>query len=253
MKQLGQVGALLLMATTLCCSEREGECKTLVGSMRSLGRKLTLAQKVTSSENATVQTVAHALRTFAKEASSTGRTLASSRFTIPELEQIATDASVAALALADAAGRMVDASARMKGLEPAQRTARIQRTLADVAIVNIERHCATDPTECISLSKVLPRRPAFPDTAVDPEDAAAWNGRMIAWLDELDVLQLSSPELQHQVANLGQSSKSYATALTALAAGHDSASELTLATQAFSAQINTANAALNAAQDFCRQ
>jgi hypothetical protein len=252
MKRFEPLGALLILAIATGCDKREAECNAVVGSMRSLGKKLAQAQKVTSSENATAQHVASALRTFAKEASNTGETLATTKFTLPELEQIATDAGGAALSLADSARRMVNAAERIKGVEPAQHAARIQRTLADVAAANLLRHCASNPTECTALSNVLLTRPPLPDPTVDPEQTVAWNGKLTAWLGELDALQQLGPELQHQIANLEQTSKSYATALTTLAASHDVASELTAATQAFGAKITAVDAALTAAQDFCK-
>lgn len=243
----------MMAAAVVSCNQQDAECKALVGEIRSLGKKLAAAQSVTSSEDANAQQVAMALRTFAKDATSAGQALTAMAFTVPELQQVASEASSSALALADSAGRMVEAAERLKGSEPARYATNIQSSLANAAATSIKRHCASSPTDCTSLSKVLLSRPPFPNGSVDPAQAAVFNDQAQKWLVELAEVELLNPELQKLVANLKQTTSAYATALVTLAANHDSATELNAATKTLSLQIEAVSAAMTKAQAFCKQ
>lgn len=252
MKQLGTTGALLMLAIVVVgCNTKRSECETLVRSMRGLGRKLAVAQRETSNASVNAQSVASALRLFAKEATNTGEMLAASPFTNPELKRIASDASGAALSLADSATRMVDAAGRMKEIDATRGTVRAQRTLAEVAESNIRRQCASNVKECAALSKVLLSRPALSDGLDAPESAGTLSERITAWVVELMAVKLTDPELKHQVDNLSQTSRSFASALLTLSAANLAAKDLATATKSFDTQLDSAKAALTAAQDFC--
>ncbi|HEY5962117.1 MAG TPA: hypothetical protein VIV60_36425 [Polyangiaceae bacterium] len=251
LKRFGHIGVWLTLALA-GCGGKESECRTLIGSMRALGRKLAVAQSVTSRENAEAQRVAIALRNFAREATSTGETLAESSFRVPNLKRIAGEASGAAFSLADSATKMVEVAERLRGQDPARHAASIQRTLADVAAANLRRLCASNLSDCTALSTVLLERPPFPDASVDPAGAAAWTEKATRWIAELTAVDVTNPELKHQIANLGQTSRAFATALTSLAAGNDSAKALTVATKAFSSNVATISAAMTEAQEFCK-
>lgn len=252
MKLFERLGVLLTTTLVIGCNQRQSECETVVGSMRALGRRLAVAQRETSQRSANAQQVSSALRTFAQEATSTGETLATSSVTLPELRRIASEASRAALSLADAATRMVNAAERMKGLEAARGAVRIQRTLADVAEAKIDRLCLKQSKECVALSKVLLSRPAFPESSAEPERTASWNVQVTTWIDQLSAVELKDPELRHQVANLAQTTKSLASALSTFSAITLAEKELAVSTKMFSSQIDSANAALTAAREFCK-
>jgi chaperonin cofactor prefoldin len=119
MKQFEGVLSPLALALILCvgCDGKQSECKALVGPIRTLGRRLALAQRATSSQGADASQVAAALRSFSRDAESTGATIAGTNFTVSELKRIADDAKVAAFALSALATQMEQAAKRMNQLE----------------------------------------------------------------------------------------------------------------------------------------
>jgi hypothetical protein len=232
---------------------RDPECRLLMTEMRKLGTKLASTRRVTSSDAATARSVASALDAYAKSAKSIGETLAEANYTLPELAKLSADASGVASSLATAATKMVRAAEQTKGFEQARNVARIQRSLAEVAVANLNRDCSSGSVKCAGLSEVLLRRPSFPDASVDSEAAATWTAKSNAWLDELAAVAVANDELTHQISNLVQTSKAFSSALATLAPGNDRAQELVAATAEFDAQIARMQQVATAAEAFCKQ
>jgi len=221
--------------------------------MRKLGTKLAATRRVTSSDAASARSVASALDAYAKSASNIGETLAEANYTLPELAKLSADASVVARSLASAATKMVGAADRMKGFEKARNVARIQRSLAEVAVANLNRDCSSGTVTCAGLTELLLRRPTFPDASVDTEAAATWAAKSNAWLDELAAVAVVSDDLKHQISNLVQTSRAFSSALATLAPGNDRAEELAAATKEFDAQIAQMQQVATAVEAFCKQ
>ncbi|MGC4064765.1 MAG: hypothetical protein QM784_09005 [Polyangiaceae bacterium] len=252
MSRFGRVAALMMLSVIAGCGGKEAECNALVGSVRSLGKKLTATQSVTGRENADPRQVASALRTFSKEAKRTGETIEATTFTVPGLASLAKDASKGAFALAEAAIKMERNAGRLRELDTARRQLNIQRTLADVTADRLQRACTSGTTDCAPLMRVLHGRPPLPDATADAGEAAAWLEKTTAWLAKMTSLELSDPESIRQRENLTSTTKSFAAALSQIAGSSDSAKDLSEATVEFSEQVVAIGKTLSAAQDLCK-
>jgi len=230
---------------------RESECQSLTADMRQLGTKLAATRRITSSDAASAPSVAIALDAYAKSAASSSETLAQANHKLPELAKLSSDASVVAGSLANAATKMVRAADRMKGSEKARNVARIQKSLAEVAVANLNRDCSSGSVTCAGLAEVLLRHPSFPDASVDSEAAATWTAKSNAWLDELAAVAVEGAEVKHQISNLVQTSRAFTSALATLAPGNDRARELAAATKEFGAEIARMQQVATAVEAFC--
>ena len=252
MTRFSEIALLFILTTAIGCSGRDSECRTIVSPLRTLGKKLAAAQQVTGDRSAGAERVVSAVTSFARAATSTSKTLRESSPSIPELSKVAVDASNAAQSLGDSANRMAELAKRLHELESTRRTLRIQRTLAEVALGNIERLCNSNGSDCTRLSKLLLRRPRFPELSPDPAHVANFTRSLSAWLAEVSALKLDNPELEHQIANLEQTSQAFASALVALNAERTLTRDLAAATKSFDAQVDALKATVSAAQDFCK-
>jgi hypothetical protein len=252
MRSFSEFGVLMI-ATLLAqgCGRKGAECEIIVGSMKRLGKELAVAQKVTSSKNSKLDQVAAALRPFAAAAKDTGEVLAASELTTPELKKIAKDASEAALALAESSTKMADAAERMKGIDAARRAVNIRKTFVDAGETRLHELCTPATRECAPLLKVQFDAPAIPETPDDLQAKQAWANQVNIWTSRLASVRVSNPDVNRQTASLIQSWKSFASAMTALATLSDEALGMDEASKVFSTQINSANAAMNAASKVC--
>ncbi len=252
MRSRSLIGVLLLALPLVACNKKAAECELVVQPMKQLSRKLSLAQKVTSNKNAKLDQVVAALRPFAESAKSTSETLATTELLNPELKSIAENASQAALALAESAGKMADAAERMKGLDAARQAVNIRKTFIDASEQKIRDLCTTETRECAALTQVVFAAPAFPDSTADLRAKQQWVAEVNDWLAQVASVRLSNAELKQRAASLTQSWTSFVTAMTAYATVSDAALEMNTAAKSFNSNIADANAATSAAANFCK-
>jgi hypothetical protein len=233
------------------CSKKGPECQTVVGSMNVLGTKLSEAQKVTGAADSKPEQVAAALRPFAAAAKDTGDTLAKAELTVAEIKKIATEASVASLALAVSAAKMADSADQMKGIDAAGRAVDAQKKIVDTAEAEIKKICEAG-AQCVELAKVLVAFPSPPEKSDNLEATGVWTGKLSTWAAELAKVKIDNATLKTQVTAFDQGWKSFAAAMSALVTITESAKKYDDVAKLFNAQIDSANKAIADANGYCK-